>query len=117
MKAYKIVREENNKLKWLFHGNFGTREIRQHEWINAQIRENAIDGKGIPYRSGFHVTENLEELIDYAKRFKRREGLKIVECKIAGNIRYKKKSKTVLLADGIIIRDIVYDLEKNEEVK
>ena len=112
---YKIVREENGKLKWLFHGNFGTREITQYEWTKAQVRENAIDGKGIPYKSGFHVTEKLSELLNYAKRFKNRKGLKIVRCYIDGDIRYKKKSKTVILADKIWVHDIVWNLETNEE--
>jgi len=112
---YKIVREENGKLRWLFHGNFGTRDIKQYEWINAQIREEAIDGKGIPYRSGFHVTERLSELLDYAKRFKNRKGLKVVCCYIDENVRYKKKSKTVILADRIWVDDVVWNLETNEE--
>ena len=112
MKAYKIVREEKGELKWLFHGNFGTRKIEKNKWIKAQIREEAIDGKGIPYRSGFHTTKELNHLIDYAKRFKNREGLKIVECEIEDNIRLKKKSKTVLLSDKIFIKDIVFDLEE-----
>ena len=114
MKVYKIVRKEKDKLKWLFHGNFGTRTITQYRWTKAQVRPEAIDGKGIPYRSGFHCTKNLEDLIDYAKRFKNRKGLRIVECELKDNIRFKKKSKTVLLGENILVGETVYNLELNK---
>jgi hypothetical protein len=108
MRVYKIVSMEKGNLNWLFHGNHGTRRITQNVWIDAQIRENAIDGKGSSYKSGFHTLESLSDLIDYAKRFKNRDRLVIVECEIGGEIWDKTKSKhPVLLSSKIKVGKIV----------
>jgi len=109
--AYKIVEYDKGELKSLFHGTNGTRNMEQHTWLEAQIRENAKYGTSkTTYKSGWHVLPTLDECKEYLSRFtKRLDKLVIVEVEIGGDIWEKEHSPSnVLLSTRMKINDVVY---------
>lgn len=110
MIVYKIVAFENGKYKWLFHGNFGTREIKFNERIECQIRHDAIDGtNGTPYTTGFHTLPSLEDAISYMDNFKNKDRLRIVECEIECKETWMKdhaKVPVYLSSSIVVIKEV-----------
>ena len=99
---YKIVEQQENEVCTLFHGIGGTRILAQNQWIDAEIKDNVMDGKGSKYTSGLHVIDGYENALDYLNRFKRTDRI-IVPCYAKG-LKHKTKSKPyVFLADSIYI--------------
>lgn len=100
---YKIVQKDNEgKIKTLFHGINGTKILPTKTWVKAKIKSNVRDGVGNSYTSGIHIIDGLDEARKYLKRFRRKDRI-IVEC-LAKGLRKKEKSRSaVYLADEILI--------------
>jgi hypothetical protein len=102
---------ERGKLNTLFHGTNGTRVVPQWTLVRAEIRQYARDGtNGVPYKSGWHVLETLDQAKAYLKCFKNTATKVIVKCEVTGDI-WKKEHSPVVglhLAEWIFITGIVW---------
>jgi len=104
-KYYKIVQKDKDRIKFLFHGINGTRNIPINQWCKANIKDNVIDGKGSSYTSGIHIIDGLDNAKKYLNRFRKTDRV-IVEC-LAKGLKQKHKSQSyVLLADEILIENL-----------
>jgi len=101
-KYYKIVQKDNSNIKFLFHGINGTRVIPINRWVEADIKENVMDGHGTKYTCGIHIIDGLDNAREYLQRFRKTDRA-IVECYAEG-LRHKSHSKPyVFLADRVLI--------------
>lgn len=113
MKAYRICERKNEKLYTLFHGINGSREMPMGLWLDAEVKpvRDASKNRGKEYISGFHCMENLQEMRDFKRMFRKPRDLVIVECEV-GNTWPKEHSRAnVLLADRIKLIRIIEKLE------
>ena len=105
MTWYKIVDEYDDILKTLFHGVYGSRVLKQKEWLKADIKDVRDGSSQTYYKSGWHILPSYEEGVEYLKRFTYTDKKKIVKCK-AKNIWPKTHSRAnVFLAEYILIED------------
>ena len=110
MKAYRICERKNEKLYTLFHAINGSREMPIEKWMDAEIKP-VKDGKGTVYISGFHCMENLKEMRDFKRMFRKPRDLVLVECEVEG-IRTKDHSRAnILLVDRMKLIKVIEKLK------
>ena len=100
--AYKIVEQDENGIRTLFHGLNGSRTIPTGEWLHADMKTVKDGTSKTEYISGWHVLLDCDEAEKYLQKFSRRlELLKVLPCTVR-NIRSKEHSPSpVYLAEWI----------------
>jgi hypothetical protein len=82
---------EKGEVKTLFHGLNGSRTVPRFEWLDANVRENVMDGPNTStYTAGWHVLETKEQAIAYLAKFKNLDNKVIVKVTTEGK-RWKKE--------------------------
>ena len=109
--GYKIVRptDDCTIFKTLFHPIEGSKLMCSGEWLKASVKRVRDGSGGTYYDSGIHVLPSLTDALTYIQNFKDLESLTIVSCKVDGEVREKKHSRSpVMLSERIkIINEVV----------
>ena len=91
MIGFKIMDFEKGEVKTLFHGLNGSRTVPRFEWLDANVKENVIDGPSTStYTAGWHVLETKAQALAYLKRFKNLDRKVIVKVTTEGD-RWRKE--------------------------
>jgi hypothetical protein len=108
MHMYKLCRRspKTGGVRALFHATaHGTREFPVGKWLMATDR-TVQDGRGTPYRSGFHMLPTPEACREYLKKFKDTSDIVIARCWTAGERWPKAHSPSpVTLCQQIYVLD------------
>jgi len=106
MVGYRIVEIVDGKVRSLFHGTNGSREIPIGEWYQANTKEVKDGTNGKIYKGGWHFLPTKEDAISFLDRmFRIKDNRYVIECYVRGDIREKAHSKKggCLLANEIMI--------------
>lgn len=110
MIGYKIMDFEKGEVKTLFHGINGSRTVPRFMWLEANVKENVMDGPNTStYTAGWHVLETKEQALDYLAKFKNVKNKVIVKVTTEGK-RWKKEhspAKGLWLCERMRIDGIV----------
>jgi len=110
---FKIVDIEKYKIKTLFHGLNGSRELHFGNWYVAE-KKMVTDGtteRSTKYLSGFHVIPSHKESVEYLKKFKNVKNKHILPCYVRGLRKKEHSPYNVWLADEIFL--ITPDIPKS----
>jgi len=102
---FKIVDIEKNKIKTLFHGLNGSRQLHFSNWYVAE-KKMVTDGtteRSTKYLSGFHVIPSHKESVEYLKKFKNVKNKHILPCYVRGLRKKEHSPYNVWLADEIFL--------------
>jgi hypothetical protein len=101
--GYRVVEVVDGRVRSLYHGTNGSREIRLGVW--NRCRGGAVhDGsEGRDYEAGWHYFSSEDRAMEFFSSLRIKAGRYIVRCYIRGNIRMKWSGKC-MLADEIMIR-------------
>ena len=106
--GYRIVEIKDNKVKSLFHGTNGSREIPLDRWVRANIKEVKDGSSSFTYQAGFHFLPSKDDAEKFFNTmFRIKENRYVIPCLVRGNIRVKRENKngrTAWLANEIMIR-------------
>jgi hypothetical protein len=99
--AYRLFRLKESKPEVLFHSfdvnGKKTKQVPLNEWMQAEEKQSWNPGKkeGPGFISGWHIVLSKDECIEYLKKFKNTEDIRI--CKVlVKDIRPKPRSKVTL---------------------
>ena len=100
--VYKIVLEDEDGYKTLFHGIEGSRRLPCNKWLRASIKYGVDGSKQKPYVTGFHCFKSNGKATEYLKKFRTDKNRVIIICFVRG-LRRKPTNVDVFLADEIFI--------------
>lgn len=98
MRTWRLCEVKRGLPHTLFHGvNYGRpRRIVFNTWLRADLR--MVNDNGTPYISGFHTLPEVDDLKEYAQRFKPTREIAIVPVEIR-SWWPKPTNETVLLSE------------------
>ena len=100
--VYKIVLNEDRKLKTLFKAIEGSRTLMRGKWLKADVKIGTDGSGGRRYLTGIHCFKDIEKAYEYLQRFPTSKPRIVIGCEAMG-LRRKPSNPNVWLANRIKI--------------